>query len=79
MRIQTAPKTPEFTPIELNIIFDTEEELESFAAMCGRDVTVSDMITTQSECRNYPLVTRQALRTILAKCYSHLKPYMKNP
>ena len=43
MRIQTAPKTPEFTPIELNIIFDTEEELESFAAMCGRDVTVSDI------------------------------------
>ena len=37
MRIQTAPKTPEFTPIELNIIFDTEEELESFAAMCGPD------------------------------------------
>lgn len=79
MNIQTTCQEIPFTPITLTIVFDTEEELQSFVSMCGRDVTVADLLKEQVECRGNQYVSKQTLRKILGTCYSHLLPYIKKP
>lgn len=80
MEIQsTKQETPKFTPVKLTIIFDTEEELQSFVSMCGRDVTVADLLKEQVECRGNQYVSKQTLRKILGTCYSHLLPFIEKP
>lgn len=72
MKIETKENDPNvFKPVELKIIFETAEELDSFRNMCQLTMGVSNLVE-RTRIYNKSMFSQKCLRNMLDKIFHSL-------